>query len=180
MRCSLCYANTVQTECRASNLFVCFAEVQPVLCKYSANRVQSIKLVCLLCRGAACIMQIQCKPSAKHQTCLFALPRCSLYYANTVQTECKASNLFVCFAEVQPVLCKFIRNNRIRRHQTGIKCPLFAQPSHVLSLVCTMIFPSEPFLRSRTVVPARSMFFFAFPFSSSMVESCKATAYVSL
>ena len=34
-----------------------FAEVQPILCKDSANRKQRCKLACNLCRGAAYFMQ---------------------------------------------------------------------------------------------------------------------------
>ena len=41
---SLQKSKIVQTESRASSLFECFAEVQPILCKDSANREQNIKL----------------------------------------------------------------------------------------------------------------------------------------
>ncbi len=41
----LSYAKIVQSESRALNLFVCFAEPPPILCKDSAKREQSIKLV---------------------------------------------------------------------------------------------------------------------------------------
>jgi len=44
LRCSLSYAKIVQTERRASSLLERFAEVQPILCKDSANRAQSVKL----------------------------------------------------------------------------------------------------------------------------------------
>ena len=42
-------AKIVQTECRASSLLVRYAEVQPIFCKDSANRMQSVKLACSLC-----------------------------------------------------------------------------------------------------------------------------------
>jgi hypothetical protein len=34
----------VQTECRTSSLLERYAEVQPILCKDSANRMQNVKL----------------------------------------------------------------------------------------------------------------------------------------
>ena len=56
-RCSLSYAKIVQTESRDASLLAIFAEVQPILCKDSANREQRCKLACNLCRGAAYLMQ---------------------------------------------------------------------------------------------------------------------------
>ena len=47
----------VQTESRESSLLELYAEVQPVLCKDSANREQRVKLAWTLCRGVACLMQ---------------------------------------------------------------------------------------------------------------------------
>ena len=37
-------AKKVQTECRTSSLLEYYAEMQPFLCKESANRMQNIKL----------------------------------------------------------------------------------------------------------------------------------------
>ena len=37
-RCSLSYAKIMQTESRTSSLLECYAEVQLILCKVSANR----------------------------------------------------------------------------------------------------------------------------------------------
>jgi hypothetical protein len=34
----------VQTECRTTSLLDCYAEVKPILCKDSANRMQDNKL----------------------------------------------------------------------------------------------------------------------------------------
>ena len=44
LRCSLSYAKKVQTECRILSLLEYYAEVQPFLCKESANRMQNTKL----------------------------------------------------------------------------------------------------------------------------------------
>ena len=50
-------AGIVQTESRTPNLFECFAEVQPIFCKDSANREQKVKLAWTFCRGAAYLVQ---------------------------------------------------------------------------------------------------------------------------
>ena len=42
-------AKIVQTESRISSLLECFAEVQPILCKDCANRMQSSVLELLRC-----------------------------------------------------------------------------------------------------------------------------------
>ena len=72
-------AKIVQTESRISSLLECFAEVQPILCKDCANRMQSSVLELL---------------------------RCSQSSAKIVQTESRTSSLIEYFAEVQPILCK--------------------------------------------------------------------------
>ena len=44
LRCSLSYAKIVQTEGKKTSLLEFYAEVQPILCKDSANRRQKNKL----------------------------------------------------------------------------------------------------------------------------------------
>ena len=61
---------------------MCTAEVQPILCKDSANRMQCIKCY------------------------LNAMLRCSLSYAKIVQPNAAHQVLLECNAEVQPILCK--------------------------------------------------------------------------
>jgi len=47
----------VQTEGRKPSLLEFYAEVQPILCKDSANRTQCIKFTWMHCWGAAYLMQ---------------------------------------------------------------------------------------------------------------------------
>ena len=49
LRCSLSYAKIMQTERRISSLLGYYAEVQLILCKDNANRMQNIKLAWILC-----------------------------------------------------------------------------------------------------------------------------------
>ena len=66
-------AKIVQTESRISSLLECFAEVQPILCKDCANRMQSSLLECF-----AEVQPILCKDCANRmQSSVLELLRCS-------------------------------------------------------------------------------------------------------
>jgi hypothetical protein len=51
-------AKIVQTESRISSLLECFAEVQPILCKDCANRMQSSVLELLRCSQSSAKIKI--------------------------------------------------------------------------------------------------------------------------
>ena len=61
LRCSQSYAKIVQTESRISSLLECFAEVQPILCKDCANRIQSSVLELLRCSQSYAKIHIICE-----------------------------------------------------------------------------------------------------------------------
>lgn len=54
-------AKIVQTESRISSLLECFAEVQPILCKDCANRIQSSVLELLRCSQSYAKIHIICE-----------------------------------------------------------------------------------------------------------------------
>ena len=58
LRCSQSYAKIVQTESRTSSLIEYFAEVQPILCKDCANRIQSSLLELLRCSQSSAKIKI--------------------------------------------------------------------------------------------------------------------------
>ena len=83
-RCRLSYAKIVQIEGRTSNLFECFAEMPPILCKDSANRRQYKPN---LFGFIAEMPPILCKDSANRRQyktcCMFYCRTCAFENANT-------------------------------------------------------------------------------------------------